>query len=432
MDSPEVRLPKAGSPETKIPRFGEALRLWLKIGCIGFGGPSGQIAILHSEVVEKRAWIGEEEFLRALQFCMLLPGPEAQQLATYLGWRLHGIRGGIAAGVLFLLPAALLLWMLSLLYVLGQDVPLLRAFFEGIKPAVVAIVAVALWRIGRRTITSLPLLLIACAAFLLFCLHASYPAVILGFGFLGSCFLRKPKKDLHELQGSKPEPKPNPIAWIPTLRIALTLAALWVIPIAALWSWLGSKALPVQVAVFFSKVAVLSFGGAYAALSYVALHAAGDWGWVTSGQLLDGVGLAETTPGPLLIALQFVAFVACYKAPGILPPLLAATLGSLAALWSLFLPSFLWIFALAPHMERLGRNSHMAGALSAIGAVVTAVIAFLALWFAGNVFLPHGSIATGSLVIAIASLLLMQFQKMGMIPLILGCGLTGVLFRMIQ
>jgi chromate transporter len=432
MDSPEVRLPETGLPKTKIPSLGEALRLWLKIGCIGFGGPSGQIAILQSEVVEKRGWIGEEEFLRALQFCMLLPGPEAQQLATYLGWRLHGIRGGIAAGVLFILPSALLLWMLSLLYVLGQDVPFLSAFFEGLKPAVVAIVAAALWRIGRRTITSLPLALIACGAFLLFCFHASYPAVILGIGLLGSLFLAKAEEDLPTEQTSGHGPNRGALGWAATLRVALTLAALWIIPIAALWCWLGSKALPVRVALFFGKVAVFSFGGAYAALSYVALHAAGDWGWLTSGQMLDGVGLAETTPGPLLIALQFVAFVACFKNPGILPPLLAATLGSLAALWSLFLPSFLWIFAFAPRMERLGRNRHVAGALSAIGAVVTAVIAFLALWFAGNVFLPHGTIAAGSLVIAVAALLLMQLQKVGMIPLILGCGLTGVLFRMIQ
>ena len=394
--------------------------------------------------MEKRNWVSEAEFLRALKFCMLLPGPEAQQLATYLGWRLHGIRGGIAAGVLFLLPAALLLWVLSLLYVIGQDAPLLHAFFEGLKPAVVAIVATALWRIGRRTITSTPLALIACVALLLFCLHASYPAVLMGFGILGSLFLPKSGEDLHTKETSMS----GEASWARTLCVVLTLGSLWIMPIAALLCWLGSKALPVQVALFFGKVAVFSFGGAYAALSYVALHAAGDWGWVTSGEMLDGLGLAETTPGPLLIALQFVAFVACYKSPGILPPLLAATIGSLTALWSLFLPSFLWIFALAPHMERLGQNRHMAGALSAIGAVVTAVIAYLALWFAGSVFIVTAVISATSLtsaggasipisihwtplILSLAAYLLLETKRLGIVSLILLFGGIGILIRIV-
>ena len=443
MDAPETRRSEAGNPG-----FREALRVWLKIGCIGFGGPSGQIAILQQEVVEKRNWVSEAEFLRALKFCMLLPGPEAQQLATYLGWRLHGIRGGIAAGVLFVLPAALLLWVLSLLYVIGQDAPLLHAFFEGLKPAVVAIVAAALWRIGRRTITSTPLALIACAAFLLFCLHASYLVVVLGFGFLGSRLLTKPEEELHPQLASRPRSnlrvKPAALGWAASLRVALTLGVLWVIPIAALLYWLGPGALPVQVSLFFGKVAVFSFGGAYAALSYVALHAAGDWGWVTSGEMLDGLGLAETTPGPLLIALQFVAFVSCYKTPGILPPLLAATIGSLTALWSLFLPSFLWIFALAPHMERLGRNRYMAGALSAIGAVVTAVIAYLALWFAGSVFIATSATSSGGasipisipihwtpIILSLVAYLLLETKRLGIVPLILLFGGIGILIHLV-
>lgn len=424
MDSPQKR-----EQIRKPPEFGEALWVWLRIGCIGFGGPSGQIAILHREIVDKREWIRGQEFDRALKFCMLLPGPEAQQLATYLGWRLHGIRGGIAAGVLFLLPAALLLWGLSLLYVTGQDAPLIRSFFEGLKPAVVAIVASALWRIGRRTITSWPLALIALTAFLLFIFHASYPAVVLGFGLAGSLLLPRPEE---KILSNQPPSLGDSGTWGATLCTGLTIGALWFLPVMALLCWLGLKALPVQVALFFGKVALFSFGGAYAALSYVALHAASDWGWVTSAQMMDGLGMAETTPGPLLMALQFVAFVACFKAPGILPPLLAATIGSLVALWSLFLPSFLWIFALAPHMERMAQNRRIDGALSAIGAVVTAVIASLAVWFAGSVFVPHGSIAIGPLVIAIAAFLLLQFQKVGIITLILGCGLIGVVFGMMS
>jgi chromate transporter len=417
------------SPERNPPGFAEAARLWLKIGCIGFGGPSGQIAILHREVVERRKWIVEAEFVRALQFCMLLPGPEAQQLATWIGWRLHGIRGGVVAGTLFVLPAALLLWGLGVLYVLGRDWPLLHGFFEGLKPAMVAIVVSALWRIARRTVTTVPLAIMALVAFALFLLHASYPSVVIGFGLAGALLLSK-----------KGEPAPprhavTEAGWSGSCRVALATTALWALPVAGLLFWLGSDALPSRIVLFFAKVAVLSFGGAYAALSYVSLHASGDWGWITPGEMLDGLGLAETTPGPLLIALQFVAFLAAYKSPGILAPLLSATLGSLAALWSLFLPSFLWIFSLAPHMERLASHRRMAGALAAIGAVVTAVIAHLALWFAGSVFMTQSSSGTSfhplSIVMALVVLVLLRTNRLGIASLILLSGMTGVLVRLV-
>lgn len=416
------------SPERKPPGFAEAVRLWLKIGCIGFGGPSGQIAILHCEVVEQRKWIGEGEFARTLQFCMLLPGPEAQQLATWIGWRLHGIRGGVVAGTLFVLPAALLLWGLGVLYVLGRDWPLLHGFFEGLKPAVVAIVLSALWRIARRTVTSVPLAIMALVAFALFLLHASYPAVVIGFGLAGALLISKKGEPT-------PPPVPTEAGWSGSCRVALATTALWALPVAGLLFWLGSDALPSRIALFFAKVAVLSFGGAYAALSYVSLHASGDWGWITPGEMLDGLGLAETTPGPLLIALQFVAFLAAYKSPGILAPLLSATLGSLAALWSLFLPSFLWIFSLAPHMEWLASHRRMAGALAAIGAVVTAVIAHLALWFAGSVFMTQSSSGTSfhplSIVMALVALVLLRTNRLGIASLILLSGMTGVLVRLV-
>jgi len=407
------------------PSFGEAFRLWLKIGCIGFGGPSGQIAILQAEVVEKRRWIGEAEFLRALQFCMLLPGPEAQQLATYLGWRLHGIRGGIVAGVLFFLPAAFLLWGLSFLYVCGRDWPYLHSFFDGLKPAVVAIVASALLRIGCRTLTSWPLVLIALISFGLFLAHFPYPVVVLGFGLVGGLLLGK--KEMQKERSC--ELASTNRSWTTSWVTAMGISLIWLVPMLALLFWLGSKAQPVQVGLFFAKVAVLSFGGAYAALSYVSLHASGDWGWISSGEMLDGMGLAETTPGPLLIALQFVAFVGCYKAPGILSPLLSATLGSLAALWSLFLPSFLWIFSLAPHLESMSRNQRMEGALSAIGAVVTAVITCLAIWFAAALFFPGGHLAMMPGSMALAAFLVFQKKKMGVVPLILLCGLMNVMIR---
>lgn len=413
------------------PTFGEAVRLWLKIGCISFGGPSGQIAILQAEVVEKRGWINETEFLRALQFCMLLPGPEAQQLAIYLGWRLHGIRGGIAAGILFLLPAVLLLWMLSLLYVTGREWPLLHSFFEGLKPAVVAIVASALLRIGRQTLTSWSLVLIAMISFGLFLAHIPYPVVVLGFGLIGGLLLKKPSMPKESLEN----PASRSRSWISScltaLSMALTILSIWLVPMLVLFFWLGSKAMPFRVGLFFGKVAVLSFGGAYAALSYVSLHASGDWGWLSSGEMMDGLGLAETTPGPLLIALQFVAFLGCYKAPGILPPLLSATLGSLAAVWSLFLPSFLWIFSLAPHLEGIARTPRMGGALAAIGAVVTAVITCLALWFSEALFLPAGRFAALPLALALLAFLLLQTKKLGVVPIILICGIVNVLIRVI-
>ncbi len=424
--------------EIAKPPFSQALPLWFKIGCIGFGGPSGQIAILHAEIVTRRGWISDQEFGRALQFCMLLPGPEAQQLATYIGWRLHGIRGGIASGTLFVLPAAFLLWLLSLLYVMGQQWPLLHAFFEGLKPAVVAILLSACWRIGQRTLTSVRLGVIACSALIFFYFHLSYPVVVLSFGLLGAFLPQKPSEtEEFVVENSVTD------NWGQSLRLALAMLMIWVLPIFGLFLWLGAKALPVKIALFYGKVALFSFGGAYAALSYVALHAVNDWNWVTSGQMIDGLALAETTPGPLLIALQFVAFLASYTAPGSLSPLWAATIGSLAAIWSLFLPSFLWIFTLAPHMERIARNRRMAGALRTIAAVVTAVIAMLALNFARKLFLPSApqsqgvplshslSVAWIPLIFAAVAFGLFQTKRVGVVPLILLSGGVGIFLKVL-
>lgn len=410
------------------PSFRQAIPVWLKIGCIGFGGPSGQIALLHSEIVEKRNWVSDDEFLRALQFCMLLPGPEAQQLATYLGWRLHGLKGGIVAGTFFFLPAAFLLWLLSLLSVNGQHWPWLMAFLEGIKPAVVAIVISAGLRFGKRTVSSIRLVILALLALLLLSFtHLPYPLLIFGFGLVGAIFIKSEQTALGRDEST-------PFNWLKTAVISLSIIVLWMIPLLLMACWLGAQSIPLIVGLQFAKVAVVSFGGAYAALSYVSLHAAGDWGWISPEQMMDGLGLAETTPGPLLIALQFVAFLAAYKAPGILSPLLSATLASFAACWSLFLPSFLWIFTLAPHMERLARNPRIAGSLTAIGAVVTAVIIHLALWFAGSLFFPHGITGTIGwipLLMSMGAFLLLKSQRLGMIPVILVCGAGEVVLKYI-
>lgn len=410
------------------PTFREALRLWLKIGCIGFGGPSGQIAILHREVVEQRGWIGEGEFTRALKFCMLLPGPEAQQLATWIGWRLHGIRGGIAAGTLFVLPAALLLWALGLFYMTGRDIPAVHGFFYGIKPVVVVLVLSALWSLGRRMISSVVLGGIAGAAFGLFLAGVSYPSVVIGFALAGALLLKENKT-----AASSVAAKSSPVGGSGLVAPLIALPIMWGLSILMVAFWLGWSSVPVRVALLYAKAAVLSFGGAYAALSYVAFHSSGDWGWVTPGQLLDGVGLAETTPGPLLIALQFVAFVAAWNHPGALAPIVTATLASAAAVWSLFLPSFLWIFSLAPHMERIAANRRIAGALAAIGAVVTAVIAKLALWFAASLFVtmtPAGFVFRWiPFAMAVAAWLLLR-NRIGMIPTILLAGGVGVLLAL--
>lgn len=409
------------------PGFAEALRLWLRIGCVSFGGPSGQIAILHQEVVKQRNWIGEEEFTRALKFCMLLPGPEAQQLATWIGWRLHGIRGGIAAGTLFVLPAALLLWVLGFLYMTGRDLPAVHGFFYAIKPVVVVLVFSALSKLGRRMISSVVLGGIAVAAFGLFLAGVSYPLVVIGFGLTGALLL---KDSAAGPVAASPSPKGG-LRGVPSL---IALPIVWGIPVLALALWLGWASVPVRVALLYAKAALLSFGGAYAALSYVAFHASGDWGWVTPGQLLDGIGLAETTPGPLLIALQFVAFVAAWNHPDALTPIVSATLASCMALWSLFLPSFLWIFSLAPNMDRIAANRFMGGALSAIGAVVTAVIAKLALWFAASLFVPVTSagFAFGWIPFAMAAAawFLLRTNRIGMIPIILLSGVAGVLLAL--
>ena len=406
------------------PAFGQALRVWLKIGCIGFGGPSGQIALLHRETVEQRAWIGEEEFARALKFCMLLPGPEAQQLATWIGWRLHGIRGGIAAGALFVLPAALLLWALGLVYMLGQDLPAVHGFFDGIKPVVVALVFSALWKIGRRMISSPVLGGIAAVSLALFFAGTPYPWVVFAVGLLGAFLLKGESASQGPVSSGRS-----------ILGPMLAIPALWAAPVMTLGVWLGWSSVPVRVALLYAKAAVLSFGGAYAALSYVSFHASGDWGWLTPGQMMDGIGLAETTPGPLLIALQFIAFVAAWQQPGTLSPIFSATLASGAAVWSLFLPSFLWIFALAPRMDRMASNRRMAGALSAIGAVVTAVIAKLALWFAAGLVLHVGTpsgfhVRWVPLAMVLTAWLLLRSGRLGIIPVILLGGGIGILLSL--
>ena len=380
------------APEAKPvrPTFAEAWRFWLKLGFISFGGPAGQIAIMHEEVVERRKWVDDARFMHAWNFCTLLPGPEAQQLATYLGWLLHGTWGGIVAGVLFVLPAAVLLWVLSWVYVTYGSVSWVAALFAGLKPAVVAIVAVAVWKIGKKALGNAPRWMLAAAAFgALFFLKAPFPLVIAVAAWIGlrfqNAFQSTSKKDDPALLEAAARP-----TWGQSLRVLLTWLALWWVPVGALALWLGTANVLVDQGVFFSKTAVVTFGGAYAVLPYVAQQAV-EQQWVTAPQMLDGLGLAESTPGPLIMVLQFVGFLGAWVQAdplGPLSPLQSATLGAFITTWVTFVPCFLWILLGAPYVEGLRQNKPIACMLGAITAAVVGVVLNLAIWFAGQVLLP--------------------------------------------
>lgn len=399
----------------ETPTFARAARLWAVFGCVTFGGPAAQIALMHSELVERRRWISAEEFTRALGFCFLLPGPEAQQLATYIGWHLHGTRGAIVAGTLFVLPSALLLWALSVLYVLGGGSPIVAGFFSGLLPVVVALVILACVRLARRATTKPASILAATLAFLAFTFfHTPFPLVLLlaaGVGYL----LPSRFTDTVAPTVLLREPRTS------TLRPAAIAAALWLIPVILLV--VLERGLLARLAVFFSATSVMSFGGAYAILPYVAQSAVSS-GWLTPDQMLAGLGLAETTPGPLIIVLQFVGFVAAWNQPGTLPPLLAATLGALVATWTTFLPSFVWIFLGAPHVHRIQNHVRLASALAAVSAVVVGMMASLAFWMATHILvLSSGGV---DVVAAAICLLVLVSHRLGALPLVLIGGVLGV------
>jgi len=377
----------------------EAFWVWLRIAALSFGGPAGQIALMHRVLVEERRWIGEHRFLHALNYCMLLPGPEAQQLATYIGWLMHRTWGGIVAGALFVLPGALAIMALSWIYVIYGNTGIVSALFFGLKAAVLAIVLQAVIRIGSRALRGRPAQGIAVAAFvLIFFFAVPFPLIVLAAGVIGWFAGRAGVaafqgggghgsgggpvlEDADSLLG---EGLPDHARV--TLRQALTTAAmwlaLWLAPVVGLILWLGPDHILSQIASFFSAMAMVTFGGAYAVLGYVAQEAVQNYHWLSAREMLDGLGMAETTPGPLIMVLQYVGFMGAYRDPGGLTPLLAGTLGGLLATWVTFIPCFLWIFLGAPFVETLRGNRAVAGALSAITASVVGVIANLALWFA--------------------------------------------------
>ena len=377
--------------EQDVVSFGEAVRVWLEIGFSSFGGPAGQIALMHKVLVDEKRWIGEERFLHALNYCTLLPGPEAQQLATYIGWLLHGTRGGLAAGTLFILPGALAILALSVIYVTIGHVPLIAGIFLGLKAAVMALVVEAVLRVGRRALRSTIARSLAVVAFFaLFVFALPFPLVVVAAALFGYAWTRSGRAGFGAGgHGSDGTDAPVPVIDDAALyratpgapraiRLLVLWLPLWFAPMAIAAVALGPQHLYVQSGMFFAGVAVVTFGGAYAVLAYVAQRVVVDFGWLTSAQMLDGLALAETTPGPLILVVQFVAFVAGYQAFGMTGGLVAAGI----ALWATFVPCFLWIFLGAPYVESLRHQKPLAGAFAAITAAVVGVIANLALWFA--------------------------------------------------
>jgi chromate transporter len=393
---------------------------------------------MHSELVEKRRWIGEERFLHALNYCMLLPGPEAQQLATYVGWLLHRTWGGIAAGALFVLPSALLLWLLSFVYAAYGHLDWVLAVFSGLKPAVLAIVASAVWRIGRRALRNTILWTLAALAFVgLFFFHLPFPLLIAGAGVCGWAggrwwrekFVPNPKLDegggsvIGDTAASGQHTRPS---WARAGRVLAVCLGLWWAPVLALGGWLGFDHVLVRQGLFFSKAAMVTFGGAYAVLPYVSQQAVEQFGWLSAGQMLDGLGLAETTPGPLIMVLQFVGFLGGWSHPAGFSRLGAATLGAAITTWTTFLPCFLWIFLGAPHIEQLRGNLRLTAVLSAITAAVVGVILNLAVWFGLQVLFPAGvSMNWFGIGIGAVALLGLTRWKWDISAVTVGAGLVG-------
>jgi chromate transporter len=356
--------------------FREALGVWLKIGCLGFGGPAGQIALMHRVIVDEKKWVDEARYLHALNFCMLLPGPEAQKLATYVGWLLHGTRGGLAAGILFVLPGALVMLAVSLLYVLGQGIPVVDGALFGIKAAVLVIVVEALLRIGRRALKTRLLVGLAAAAFVgIFFLDLPFPLIVAAAAAVGYATTRGATRAVEKVPGR----------WRHAGTVLVVGLALWWAPVALAALLLGTSHVLVEAGLFFSKLAVVSFGGAYALLAYMAQQAVESYGWMSAAEMVDGLGLAETLPGPLIKITQFVGFLGAWRNAEPLSPMASAVLGSALTTWVTFVPPMLLIFAGAPFVEQLRSNPRLSGALAAITAAVVGVILNLTLWFALHV-----------------------------------------------
>jgi chromate transporter len=452
----------ARAPAHGVP-FREALAVWAQVAALSFGGPAGQIAVMHRILVEERRWVGERRFLHALNYCMLLPGPEALQLAIYIGWLMHGLAGGLVAGVLFVLPGFVALMALSVVYALYGSVGAVAGAFFGLKAAVLAVVLQAVFRIGGRALRRREMIALAVGAFVaIFAFHVPFPLIVLSAGLIGFAGARAGlaafqgggghdggrESEFPEAASRLGEAAPAHASpgWRWSLTISAVLLVLWLGPLVALLLSPGGGGVFGQIAGFFAKMAVVTFGGAYAVLAYVAQEAVQTYGWLKPGEMLDGLGMAETTPGPLIIVTQFVGFMAGYRHPGGLSPLAAGVLGGTLTSWITFTPCFLWIFLGAPVAERLREARALNGALAAITAAVVGVIANLAVWFALHVvFADVRSVAVGPLRLdwpvlssvnlpalalsLVAAAALFRFRQ-GVIRVLLACAAIGVALRL--
>ena len=450
------------SPSTHDIPFSEAVAVWTRVAAQSFGGPAGQIAVMHRILVEEKRWISEERFLHALNYCMLLPGPEAQQLAVYIGWLLHGTRGGIVAGTLFILPGFIAILALSIIYALYQQTPLVQAVFFGLAAAVLVIVTDAVLRIGRRTLKHPLLIALAALAFTaIFFFNVPFPIVVLTAGLIGY-FGSRARPEVFRGGGGHGASKHGPVvtedeavinertvprvhpSWPRALRVGSVGLATWFLPLLLMGAVLGFGSVFWQLAKFFSVMAVVTFGGAYAVLAYVAQQAVQTYGWLRPDEMLHGLGMAETTPGPLIQVVQYVGFLGAFRDPDGLAPLTAGVIASVVVTWATFAPCFLWIFLGAPYIEQLRGNKALSGALTAITAAVVGVILNLSVWFALNtvfgrveqahvgplrLYVPDwGTLSVASLVLAvIAAIALFRF-KLGTMPTLALTTVLGAAF----
>ncbi|MGO9572114.1 MAG: chromate efflux transporter [Desulfomonilaceae bacterium] len=449
-----------------LPSFGEAFWVWVKVALNSFGGPTGQIAVMHHYLVEEKRWISESRFLHALNYCMLLPGPEAQQLAIYIGWLMHRIPGGVVAGTLFVVPGFLAMLVLSILYAGYQNLNVVQWLFFGLKPAVLAVVIEAVLRIGKRVLKNRPMVTLAVLSFVgIFFFAVPFPLIVISAAIIGYVGGRV-RPDLfeeHQRDAANADPCNSPLvdtmleqqtpehtrpSALRAVAVAMTWSILWFAPIALILAFLGSENVYFQEALFFSKTAVVTFGGAYAVLAYVAQQAVENYGWLTPGEMLEGLGLAETTPGPLILVLPFVGFLAAFRNPGGLTPMIAGTLGAILTTWATFVPCFLWVLAGGPYVESLRGNKSLHTAMSSITAAIVGVVLNLAVWFAlhtifgsiqdvrilgGHLQVPvWNTVNIPSLFIAVFAMLAIFRLKLGMIPTI-GCSAAiGIIYHLFR
>jgi chromate transporter len=425
------------------PSFSEAFRFWLKLGFISFGGPTGQIATMQTELVEKKKWISQSRFLHALNFCMLLPGPEAQQLAIYIGWLLHKARGGIVAGAFFVIPSIFILWILSFIYAAYGNIPWIAAVFYGLKPAVTAIVLTAVIRIGRKALKNWVMWTLAALAFVgIYFFKVPFPAIVLSagvIGFVGGLLWKskfentaehRDKSDHAVISDEQESPAHTRPSIKRAIRVSILWLALWLTPTLIIGAVRGWDSTLFKEGLFFSKAAVVTFGGAYAVLPYVTQQALFHYGWLKPGQMMDGLGLAETTPGPLIMVLQFVGFMGAWQHHEGLSPIVAATIGALITTWATFTPCFLWVFLGGPHIEQLRGNAKLTSALTAVTAAIVGVVLNLAVWFGLHVFLPAGKgMDWLAITLCVSAFVALLRFKLDIIPVVIGAGILGVICK---